>query len=78
MEAPRPRFVLLAGGKAPGLPASRPRARGALRVIQGGLPGGRPAEQERALLEAIEAAHQMRLENERRIASALDTFEDRG
>jgi len=74
MEAPRTRFVLLAGGKAPDAPAGRPRARGTLRVIE----GGRPAELELALAEAIEAARQMRLEIERRIASALDAFEDRG
>ena len=74
MDAPRTRFVLLTGGKAPGAPASRPRAKGTLRVIE----GGRPEELESALAEAIEAARQMRLEIERRIASALDAFEDRG
>ena len=74
MEAPRTRFVLLDGGKAPGAPAGRPRARGTLRVIE----GGRTAELAQALAEAIEAARQMRLEIERRIASALDAFEDRG
>jgi hypothetical protein len=74
MEGPRTCFVLLHGGKAPGAPAGRPRARGTLRVIE----GGRPAELESALAEAIEAARQMRLEIERRIASALDAFEHRG
>ena len=66
--------MLLAGGKASGAPAGRPRARGKLRIIE----GGRPAELESALAEAIEAARQMRLEIERRIASALDAFEKRG
>ncbi len=74
MEAPRIRLVVLAGGKAPGAPAGRPRARGTLRVVE----GGRPAELESALAEAIEAARQMRLEIERRIARALEAFEDRG
>ena len=74
MEASRNRFVLLAGGRAPGAPAGSPRARGPLRVIE----GGRTAELQLALAEAIEAARQMRLEIERRIASALDAFEDRG
>ena len=66
--------MLVAGGRAPGAPAGRPRARGALRVIE----GGRSAELAFALAEAIEAARQMRLEIEQRIASALDAFEDRG
>jgi hypothetical protein len=59
-------------GKAPGAPAGRPRARGTLRVIDGGR------ATDLALAEAIEAARQMRLEIERRIASALEAFEDRG
>ncbi len=66
--------MLLAGGKAPGAPAGSPRARGTLRVIE----GGRTAELEVALADAIEAARQMRLDIERRIATALDAFEDRG
>jgi hypothetical protein len=74
MEASRTRFVLLVGGKAPGAPSGRPRAKGALRLIE----GGRPEELESALAEAIEAARQMRLEIQRRIASALEAFEDRG
>ncbi len=74
MEASRTRFVLLAGGRSADAPAGRPRAKGTLRVIE----GGRTAELELALAEAIEAARQMRLEIERRIATALDAFEDRG
>ena len=69
MEAP-PRLVLLAGGgsAAPG----RPRARPALRLIQGGA----ALELEEALADAVAAARQMRCEIERRIAQALDAFDD--
>ena len=74
MEVPRPRLVLLPGGKARHAPAARRLARGALRVIDGGY----AAELEDALAEAVEAARQMRLEIEQRIARALDAFEDRG
>jgi hypothetical protein len=45
-----------------------------LRLIE----GGRATELEQALAEAIDAARQMRLEIERRIASALEAFGDRG
>ncbi|HEX9290573.1 MAG TPA: hypothetical protein VF904_13700 [Anaeromyxobacteraceae bacterium] len=74
MEAPRPRFTLLPGGRPRGAPIGRPLAREALRVIE----GGHTAELEEALAEAVEAARQMRLEIERRIARALEAFEDRG
>jgi hypothetical protein len=74
MEASRPRLVLVPGGKAPDAPAAPSRARGALRV----LPGGPTPEVAEALAEAVEAARQMRLEIERRIARALEAFEDRG
>ncbi|MFL5261512.1 MAG: hypothetical protein ACJ79L_03775 [Anaeromyxobacteraceae bacterium] len=74
MEASRPRLVLVPGGKAPQAPTTPSRARGALRV----LPGGPSPEVAEALAEAVEAARQMRLEIERRIARALEAFEDRG
>jgi hypothetical protein len=74
MEGPRPRLTLLPGGRPRGAPVGRPLARSALRVID----GGHPAELEEALAEAVEAARQMRLEIERRIARALEAFEDRG
>jgi hypothetical protein len=71
MEAPRPRLVVLPGGRAAGAPDVRPAARGALRVVH----GDQAAELEEALAEAVEAARQMRLEIERRIARALEAFE---
>ncbi len=74
MEAPRTRLVLLPGGRASAAPAGHPRARGALRLIE----GARATELEQALAEAIDAARQMRLEIERRIASALEAFGERG
>ena len=74
MEGSRPRLVLLPGGKATDAPAAPPLARGALRVVH----GNDAAELEEALAEAVEAARQMRLEIERRIARALEAFEDRG
>jgi hypothetical protein len=74
MEVLRTRFVLLPGGRAPSAAAGRPRAAGTLRVIE----GGHTAELELVLAEAIDAARQMRQEIERRIASALEAFEDRG
>jgi uncharacterized protein YjbJ (UPF0337 family) len=73
MEASRPRLVLMPGGKADDAPDAPSRAR-ALRV----LAGGPTPEVEEALAEAVEAARQMRLEIERRIARALEGFEDRG
>jgi hypothetical protein len=42
------------------------------------IPGGGAEELPSALAEAVEAARQMRLEIERRIARALEAFEDRG
>jgi hypothetical protein len=74
MEASRPRLVLMPGGKAEDAPDAPSRARGALRL----LAGGPTAEVQEALAEAVEAARQMRLEIERRIARALEAFEDRG
>ena len=74
MEAPRTRLLLLPGGRASVAPAGHPRARGALRLVG----GTRATELEQALAEAIDAARQMRLEIEQRIASALEAFGDRG
>jgi hypothetical protein len=74
MEALRPRLVLLPGGKADGAPDGPPIARVTLRLVRGG-----PApELDEALADAVEMARQMRLEIERRIARALEAFEDRG
>ena len=69
----RPRLVLLSGGGSSGAPG-RPRARPALRLIQGGA----ALELEEALADAVAAARQMRCEIERRIAQALDAFDDQG
>jgi len=66
----RPHLVLLAGGGSNG----RPRARPALRLIEGGA----ALELEEALADAVAAARQMRSEIERRIAKALDAFDDSG
>ncbi len=71
MEDPRARLVLVPGGKPQTAP-SRPIARGLLRVV----PPGQPPEVEQALADAVEAARQIRLEIERRIARALEAFED--
>jgi hypothetical protein len=73
MDAPPRRLVLVLGGKPRTAAVARPRARGKLRVIEGGA----GAELEQALAEAVEAARQMRLEIERRIARALEAFDDR-
>ena len=67
----RPRLVLLVGGGSSGA-LGRPRARPALRLIQGGA----GQELEEALADAIAAARQMRSEIERRIAQALEAFDD--
>ncbi len=73
MERPRVRLVLLPGGKRGEDGASIPRLpRAALRVV----PGGPTPDVAAAIREAIEAARQMRLEIERRIARALDTLHD--
>jgi hypothetical protein len=74
MEAPRHHLTLLPGGRPAGAPARRSTACPALRVIEGDY----GTELESALAEAVEAARQMRLEIERRIARALEAFEDRG
>ncbi len=66
--------MLLRGGRADDAPPARPKAEGTLRVVH--APSA--AELEDALQEAVEAARQMRLEIERRIARALEAFEDRG
>ena len=67
-------FTLLPGGKPASSSPGTPLARGTLRLI----PGGAREELPGALAEAVEAARQMRLEIERRIARALEAFEDRG
>jgi len=71
MEAQRPRLVVLPGGRAAGAPDVHPPGRGALRLVRGEY----ATELEEALAEAVEAARQMRLEIERRIARALEAFE---
>ena len=73
MALARPRLEVLAGGRADGVPPSPLLVRSDLQVIAGGTAG----EVERALAEAVEAAREMRLEIERRIAHALETFEHR-
>jgi hypothetical protein len=70
MGSPRPTLTLIPGGRPPQAP-DRPAQRGRLRVVE-----GQAAELEEALVEAVEAARQMRLEIERRIARALAAFED--
>ena len=73
MALARPRLEVLPGGRADGAP-SRPRlATSQLEVIAGGA----AAELERALAEAVEAAREMRLEIERRIARELERFDHR-
>ncbi len=75
MSAPlRAQLVLLRGGKPAASSPGTTLARGTLRLV----PGGAPDELQKALAEAVEAARQMRLEIERRIARALEAFEDRG
>ncbi len=72
MDAPRPPLVLLPGGRPAAAPDHRSHAN--LRVHS----GGEAADLEEALAEAVETARLMRLEIERRIARALDAFQDRG
>jgi hypothetical protein len=72
MDAPRPPLVLLSGGRPASAPDRRSLAR--LRLHN----GGEAADLEEALAEAVETARLMRLEIERRIARALDAFQDRG
>lgn len=72
MAGPTSPFVLLPGGRPSGAPAHRSRAQLTLHH------GGQAAELEEALADAVEAARRMRLEIERRIARALDAFEDQG
>jgi hypothetical protein len=74
MDFPRRRLTIVRGGRQDGPGATAPRARAQLRVVH----GGQTAELEQALAEAVDAARQMRLEIERRIAAALEAFEDRG
>ena len=74
MEASRHGFKVLPGGRSAGDPPTEPDRVPAFRVIEGGT----GAAVEQALAEAVEAARQMRLEIERRIARALEAFEDRG
>ena len=74
MEGSRDRFKVLPGGRPAGQPHLDPDRVPAFRVIEGGADGG---DVEQALAEAVEAARQMRREIERRIARALEAFEDR-
>jgi hypothetical protein len=71
LQAP---FTILPGGRPASASPGTPLAKGRLRLI----PGGGAEELPSALAEAVEAARQMRLEIERRIARALEAFEDRG
>jgi hypothetical protein len=71
-EGPRPTLVLIPGGR-PSRAPFRPLARGRLRLLQ----GGEAMKLEEALVEAVEAARQMRLEIERRIARALAALDER-
>jgi len=72
MDAPRPPLVLLRGGRPASAPDRRSHASLAVHC------GGEVADLEEALAEAVETAQLMRLEIERRIARALDAFQDRG
>jgi hypothetical protein len=74
MEGVRNRFRVLPGGRPTGAPRRSLNRVPALRVIDGGA----GADVERALAEAVEAARQMRLEIEQRIARELEAFPDRG
>jgi hypothetical protein len=73
MEAPRRHLVLLPGGRESTAPDGPAEGRPGLRVVRGDYAN----ELETALADAVEAARQMRLEIERRIARALEAFEDR-
>jgi hypothetical protein len=73
MEAPRRHLTLLPGGKESAAPDGPPEARPGLRLVS----GDHTKELETALADAVETARQMRLEIERRIARALEAFEDR-
>jgi len=73
MDGRRPHLVLVPGGRA-GEPDAAPPGRHGLHVVRGDY----ATELESALADAVEAARQMRLEIERRIARALEAFEDRG
>jgi hypothetical protein len=68
------RFTVLPGGRPAGSSSGPLLARGILRLV----PGGEGQQIPGALAEAVEAARQIRLEIERRIARALEAFEDRG
>ncbi len=72
MGRPPVRLRVLRGGRAGGAPTRPGLDRAELRVLQ----GGRTAEMERALAEAVEAARQIRQEIERRIARALQSLDD--
>lgn len=72
MDAPRPALILLRGGRPAAAPDRKSRAR--LSVCEGGAPG----DLEEALADAVETARLMRQEIERRIARALDAFQDQG
>ncbi len=72
MDASRPSLVLLPGGR----PATAPDRRSLARLHL--YSAVEAADLEEALAEAVETARLMRLEIERRIARALDAFQDRG
>ena len=72
MDASRSPLILLPGGRSATAPDRRSLAQ--LRL----LGAGEAADLEEALAEAVETARLMRVEIERRIARALDAFQDRG
>lgn len=72
MDAPRPALLLLRGGRPATAPDHKSRAR--LSVCEAGAPD----DLEEALADAVETARLMRQEIERRIARALDAFQDQG
>ena len=72
MDAPRPALLLLPGGR----PAAAPDRKSRARLLLCG--GGAAVELEEALADAVVAARLMRQEIERRIARALDAFQDQG
>jgi hypothetical protein len=70
MEDPPRHLVVVQGGRpaADGAPSPGRLSRDALRVI----PGGPAGDVQAAIEETVQAARQMRLEIERRIARALE------
>jgi hypothetical protein len=71
-KGPRPTLVLIPGGRPARAPV-RPPVRDRLRLLQ----GGQAIDLDETLVEAVEAARQMRLEIERRLARALAALDER-